>query len=151
MAREKAAAVATGPDELVLTADTTVALFIAAAFLVWAVLEGRLILAFIAVSVGITAWMTRRRAIEVQGEFETGFAGYDFSMGNTSLRSSMREAQRIEKQEEKERKAREKEAEREREIEEKVDELLEKISREGMDSLTRRERTFLERASRRRS
>ena len=43
----------------------------------------------------------------------------------------------------------EQERQREQEMEAELDRLLEKISREGMESLTRRERAFLEKASRR--
>ena len=40
-----------------------------------------------------------------------------------------------------------KEIERRIEMKEEVDRLLEKISREGMDSLSRKEKTFLDKAS----
>jgi|SoiMethySBSTD1v2_1073268.scaffolds.fasta_scaffold10590_5 stage IV sporulation protein FB len=86
-------------------------------------------------------------------EDEGGIFGYDFSRGYTSLeRTSPREkrkepfAQRLRAS------FRERTGRRRREetahMKERVDELLEKISREGMDSLTRREQKFLRKASR---
>jgi hypothetical protein len=134
-------------------------LVFAAGFLVWAFVAHRFILGLIAVFVGIQCVMTRRhaRALAAAGleedEEEGGFMGYDFSMGHTSLERSLgadrREAKKLERQETKERERREKEAARERRVEDEVDRLLEKISRDGIDSLTRKERAFLEKASRR--
>jgi hypothetical protein len=127
---------------------TTVALFAAGGMLVWAVLSSMLILAFIAVSVGWTAWMTRKQALLVahseMGLYE-GYASYE-----KNVAESHRLDRRLEKKAEKARERRRKEKEREREIDAKVDELLDKISREGMASLTRQEKSFLTKASQRR-
>ncbi len=86
------------------------------------------------------------------GEEEDFIFGYDFSRGYTSLeRTATRSRpqakpsflQRLKLRAHENRQAREAETRR------RVDALLEKISREGMASLSRRERKFLERASRR--
>jgi stage IV sporulation protein FB len=89
----------------------------------------------------------------VSPHFDDSFMGYDFSQGYTSL-------ERLEEEErqakpgtlerwklERERKRKEREEQQRRETERRVDELLDKVHREGMDSLTEAERRFLKRAS----
>ncbi|MEN8149844.1 MAG: site-2 protease family protein [Planctomycetota bacterium] len=124
---------------------TTIALFAAAGILVWAVLSSKLVLAFIAVFVGWSAWVNRRQALAI-AQSEMGlYEGY------SAFEASVAESTRLSKREEKERKRRETEAEKDREIEARMDELLEKISREGINSLTRKEQAFLTKASQRKS
>jgi len=128
---------------------TSVAFAFCVLMLVWAILARELILGLIAVFVAFDAWRTRRHAMAMSAtEPDEGFMGYDFSMGNTSLAKPSAEERREEKRAERERRRREREQEREREMEAEVDRILDKITREGMESLTRRERSFLERASR---
>ncbi|HVR73258.1 MAG TPA: site-2 protease family protein [Planctomycetota bacterium] len=87
------------------------------------------------------------------GEEEDGIFGYDFSRGYTSLeRTATRKAGRVtlvsalrEKFRER---ARIQKREKEDEIRRRVDELLAKIHDDGMESLDREERRFLEKASR---
>jgi Zn-dependent protease len=126
-------------------AVTTVALFAAAAMLVWGVLESNLFLAFIAVSVGISAWLTRKRALMIAAEFGQFEAFNGFRTAGYSVEPDRRAERELEKK----RKRREREKAKEREIERKVDDLLAKISEHGMGSLTRREKAFLNKASRR--
>jgi len=130
-------------------AVTTIALFAAAGMLVWGVLQSMLILAFIAVSVGLTAWMTRKRALAVAAEYDMGLGGEQMVGASRAFEASLTESRKIAREEEKERQRQEKEIEEESEIEARVDRLLAKISDTGLDSLTRRERAFLEKASRR--
>lgn len=78
--------------------------------------------------------------------------GYDFSRGYTSLeRTAVRERPKARPGilERLRMRSRENRRVREAELRRKVDGLLEKISREGLPSLTRRERRFLELASKR--
>jgi stage IV sporulation protein FB len=93
-----------------------------------------------------------RHRLQAGEEGEDYIFGYDFSRGYTSLertatrdrpkaRSPIRERLRS--------RAREHQKGREAEIRRRVDLLLEKISREGLGSLSRAERKFLERAARR--
>jgi Zn-dependent protease len=126
-------------------AVTTVAIAAAAVLLVWAVLESMLILAFIAVSVGISAYLTRKRAIAIGAEY----GGGDIFQGYRPVEYGVEPSRRAERELEKKRKQREKEKAKEREIDARVDELLAKISEHGMNSLTRREKAFLNKASRR--
>ena len=130
-------------------AVTTVALVAVGGFAIWAVAASNFLLLLIAVFVGYSALATRRQVKAVAEEMGTdGFLGYDFSMGHTSL-GNAKEDRAEEKRREKEAARRERERLREREMEEELDRLLEKISREGLPSLTRRERAFLDKASRR--
>jgi len=124
---------------------TTVALAAAAVMLIWAVLESMLILAFIAVFVGISAWMTRKRALAIAAEY----GGYELYGAGQSLQFEAQRSRRETREREKRQKLRERETEQERETEARVDELLEKISEHGLGSLTRREKMFLNKASRR--
>ena len=98
---------------------------------------------------------TKRVRRQVQGfgagaRDESEIPGYDFSMGNTTLsKENVGAARAKRKKEVLARKKARQQAREEREIEEQIDSLLDKISESGMDSLTRQERAFLEKASRR--
>jgi Zn-dependent protease len=86
------------------------------------------------------------------GEEDEGIFGYDFSRGYTSLeRTATRRGPRGSflraVRERRRARALAQKRERERLLKERVDMLLEKISREGMESLSRREQRFLSRAS----
>lgn len=88
----------------------------------------------------------------VHGEEEDGIFGYDFSRGYTSLeRTATRRAPRrsflTAVRERRRARALAHRRERDRLLRERVDHLLEKISREGMGSLSRAEQRFLARAS----
>jgi hypothetical protein len=136
-----------------ILATTTLSLVLSSAMLVLAIVFKSMILGLVAVLVGFSAWAARRSVLAIladEGGADAGFMGYDFSMGHTSLegRAAGRRS-REERLEEKARRRAEKEAEEEREIEEELDRLLEKIHREGMESLSKKERAFLDRASRR--
>ncbi len=88
---------------------------------------------------GIVCYLEKRRLQFTQEDL--GFAGYDFSKGYTGLDDEKEEpaAKRAEKAEER----------RERETAE-VDRILAKVSTEGMESLTLKERRVLKRATKRR-
>jgi Zn-dependent protease len=99
----------------------------------------------------IEARAARERLVH-GGEDEDGIFGYDFSRGYTSLeRTATRSAPRRSflgaVRERRRARALAQRREKERLLRERVDRLLEKISREGMGSLTRAEQRFLERAS----
>jgi hypothetical protein len=86
------------------------------------------------------------------GEEEDGVFGYDFSFGYTSLdRTATRERKRAPLLAGLRRRLRERDQEQKRRKEEllrsQLDQVLAKISRDGMESLSRQERRFLERAS----
>lgn len=136
-----------------LLATTTVSLVVATALLVLAIVFGNLLLGLVALYVGARAWVTRRRVMArlAEGiEEPDGFLGYDFSMGRTSLTESAgRLLGEEERRAERERRAREEAEEEDRRIDEELDRLLVKIHESGMESLSRRERAFLEKASRR--
>jgi stage IV sporulation protein FB len=131
---------------------TSISFVLVGVFIIWGFFSQSFTLVLIAAFVALNAWQVRRQVqgfAAVNGESE-GFAGYDFSQGQTSLDRGEQKADRARrKKEQKERKMARRKVREEREIEEQVDSLLEKISREGMESLTRQERAFLEKASRR--
>lgn len=85
--------------------------------------------------------------------FDESFLGYDFSQGYTSLERDdefepRRPVSPFERwKQQREEKRREKEVQERLEVERRVDELLDKVHREGMDSLSEAERRFLKRAS----
>jgi stage IV sporulation protein FB len=87
--------------------------------------------------------------------YDDSFMGYDFSQGYTSLERSSAEQSEPERrpgflQGWKERRRAEKErrlAEQEAQVEQQLDAILDKIHREGRESLTDAERRLLERAS----
>ena len=88
----------------------------------------------------------------IHGEEEDGIFGYDFSRGYTSLeRTATRRAPRkpflAGVRERRRARALAQQKERDRLLRERVDHLLEKISREGMASLSRAEQKFLAQAS----
>lgn len=93
-----------------------------------------------------------RMRLEYGEEDEEGFCGYDFSHGYTSLERTPQRERRpsfVQRMREKSRKrARVRKLQQERQMRERLDELLDKIHRESMESLTREEKRFLERASR---
>jgi len=117
-----------------------VGLVSAGAMAVFGIVFQQYLLFTIALFGGITCWIERQR-LAVQGE--RGFAGYDFSQGYLSMpgeddeparpgRAAQRRARQAEKDQA------------------ELDRLLAKIARDGMGSLTRRERRFLDRQSARR-
>lgn len=131
---------------------TTISFVFVGVLILWGFFAQNLTLVLIAAFVALNAWQVRR---QVQGygagaRDESEIPGYDFSMGNTTLSKENVGAARARRKKEllARKKARQK-AREEREIEEQIDSLLDKISESGMDSLTRQERTFLEKASRR--
>ena len=90
--------------------------------------------------------------IQLADQFDDSFLGYDFSQGYTSLeRAEQRAARRPGPlQRWRQRRAEEKRQREEQErieTERRVDELLDKVHREGMNSLTDAERRFLQKAS----
>jgi Zn-dependent protease len=130
----------------------TIGLVFAGVFGIWGLMNGELLLVMLGVFVGLEAYQARRNAryMAAEAAMDQSEFGYDFSMGHTSLgRSSGGEEAREERRQKKERARLKKKLEEDRRIEEGVDALLDKISREGIDSLSRKERTFLEEASRR--
>ena len=93
--------------------------------------------------------MKRQRFRTTAGEGQ-GFAGYDFSAGHTSFERAEENASRAQRKRAlKERKRARQKVREEQEVELQIDTLLDTISEEGLDSLTRQERAFLEKASRR--
>jgi Zn-dependent protease len=104
---------------------------------------------------GAISYFFAGRQVRMQlryGELDEGGPfGYDFSRGYTSLersaprdrRPSWRERRRAEK----ERRERERRLHEDEELRRRLDDLLAKIHDQGMDSLTREEQIFLERAS----
>ena len=104
---------------------------------------------------GVLHFSSARRIREqlMYGDIEEGGAfGYDFSQGYTSLEGSPSRAERRPswRERRRSRKARhseDRERRIDREVRARLDELLEKISREGIESLSRDERRFLENAS----
>jgi len=137
---------------------TSISFVLVGVLIIWGFFSHNFTLVLIAAFVALNAWQVRR---QVQGFTagagqEQGFAGYDFSAGHTSLGQADSLGQAEEKTSRAERKRALKERKRERrqareeqEVEMRIDSLLGKISKEGLDSLTRQERTFLEKASRR--
>jgi Zn-dependent protease len=110
---------------------------------------------FLLILCGLTYFMTARQIREqvMYGEMDDGGAfGYDFSRGYTSLENGdsgaePRPSWSERRREEKARRAEERESEKDREVRARLDELLEKISRDGMGSLSSDEKRFLEQAS----
>jgi len=127
---------------------TTVSIVLCAGMLVVAIAASNVMLGFISVFVGVTAYLTRRRTLAMATEFEAeeSWLGSSFTPGSASFQPSRKS--REERREERERKQREQEDRQRKEVDEHVDRLLDKISSEGMESLTGKEREFLERASR---
>ncbi len=105
---------------------------------------------------GYVTCMQQRQQIRMGMYDEGGEFGYDFSQGYTSFERSAERAGRSPSYWQR-RRARKEEARRQREIERleadrrAVDAILEKISREGMQSLTPRERRILQRETQRQS
>ncbi len=111
------------------------------------------------------AKMARMQLMHGEMEEEGGIFGYDFSQGYTSLEGGAgggaggggwgggggtgeRKPSFFEKRRaEKERKEQDRRVQEEHEMRRRLDELLEKISSEGMGSLSKEERKFLDRAS----
>ncbi len=109
--------------------------FLAFMVLIWAVIE--------------TERLNQRLRSGEDGDF---VFGYDFSRGYTSLERTAtrsRSQARLSFMQRLKLRAQENRQVRESETRRRVDAILEKISREGMTSLSRRERKFLDRASRR--
>ena len=132
---------------------TSISFVACAGIVVWGLAAGSLLLVLIGVFTAVGAIQTRRQVRMMAAEMEQDRRpfGYDFSMGHTSLeRSAKDEGAREEERRRKEREQERKQAEEDRRIEEGVDLLLDKISSDGIDSLSRKERAFLEKASRRR-
>lgn len=111
---------------------------------------------FLLILCGITYFMTARQIREqlMYGEMEdSGAFGYDFSRGYTSLDGGASSAERRpswreRRREEKARRDEERKREKDHEVRVRLDDLLEKISRDGIDSLSHDEKRFLEQASR---
>ena len=97
-------------------------------------------------------WRTRLGMLmQSAGESDSGFMGYDFSQGYTSLErddegdgDDTQVQPSISAREERRRK---REAEERAAAEQRLDELLDKVHKSGMDSLTEEERRFLQQAS----
>jgi hypothetical protein len=131
---------------------TTVSFVLCGVFVVWAVLAAHFLLFLIAVFLALNAWAVRRqvRAIVAEHELEQTTFGFDFSAGGPGGAETWQKVDRAAaRREEKEQKRKAREREEERQIDREVDRLLDKISREGMASLTRKEKAFLMKASRR--
>ena len=99
-------------------------------------------------------WRTRiGMLMQSGGESDSGFMGYDFSQGYTSLeRGGEDEAEGEETPVQpsvsaREERRRKREAEERAAAEQRLDELLDKVHKNGMDSLTDEERRFLQQAS----
>jgi hypothetical protein len=105
---------------------------------------------------GYITCMQQRHQIRMGMFDDGGEFGYDFSQGYTSLERSADQPDRTQSYWQR-RRARKEEARRQREVERleaerrAVDAILEKISREGMQSLTPRERRILQRETQRQS
>jgi stage IV sporulation protein FB len=90
------------------------------------------------------------RMMEGEGEFDSGYMGYDFSQGYTSLEKNLDDPDDTEVQAAvtaKEERRRQREAEERAAAEKRLDELLEKVHQHGMKSLSDEERRFLQTAS----
>jgi stage IV sporulation protein FB len=131
---------------------TTVSLVLMGLLAIWAIVASEFFLFLFAAFIGISAYSTRKqvRAIQAEYELERAAFGYDLFSGGSSSPADWQATDRAaERREEKERKRREREREEARRMDREVDRLLDKISRDGITSLSRKERAFLERASRR--
>lgn len=105
-----------------------------------------------ALMIGVYAyWHSEQLRLSLMNADEGGAFGYDFSRGHTSLDRTMPSRPERPKKpsflERRRLKKARKERERAVQIRARVDDLLEKISREGMQSLSPEERRFLEEAS----
>lgn len=110
-------------------------------------IKGESLMLGIAIFGYITCWQQRQMFKSGMFESENEF-GYDFSQGYTSLEKTAERVekkpswwQRYKQRREKARTA--KEQLRQEQHQQEVDRILEKIARDGMDSLTTRERTLL--------
>ncbi len=96
-------------------------------------------------------WKTRLSlAVQLDGGSDSGFMGYDFSQGYTSLEREEEEEEDTQVQptvSAREERRRQREAEERAAAEARLDELLEKVHKQGMESLTDEERRFLQQAS----
>ena len=96
-------------------------------------------------------WKTRLSiAVQLDGGSDSGFMGYDFSQGYTSLEREEEEEEDTQVQPTmtaREERRRQREAEERAAAEARLDELLEKVHKQGMESLTEEERRFLQQAS----
>ena len=141
-----------GWERAVLSA-TSIGIGIGVGAGVWAVLVNEVMLVLIAIFVVFGSWQTRRALREGALEGPQEFLGHDFSFGHTTLGDLDEERRRpgwIARWRENRRAAADAEREAERAANRsRVDALLEKISREGVGSLTAEEKSFLDRASRR--
>jgi Zn-dependent protease len=98
-----------------------------------------------------------RRMLEASEMMEDNPFGYDFSQGYTSLAKSAPKVKARQPgfwerwRRRRERIKRQRELDAQREEERRMDEILDKVHREGLDSLTDQERRFLHRASEKKS
>jgi len=97
-------------------------------------------------------WKTRLSlAVQLDSGSDSGFMGYDFSQGYTSLEKEAEEEEEDTQVQPtvstREDRRRQREAEERAAAEQRLDELLEKVHKQGMESLTEEERRFLQQAS----
>ncbi len=131
---------------------TTVSFVLVGVFIIWGFFSRDFTLILIAAFVAIQAWQTRRQVHGMAAR--AGVSSYEFETAETSYtrpqdRTAEKAARARRKKELLERKRQRRKAREDREIEQRIDGLLDKISDGGLDSLSRQERTFLEKASRR--
>jgi hypothetical protein len=117
---------------------TTSGMVVAGILAVVAISTSEMLLFAIALFGGITCWIEKRRIdVEGMGEFE----GYDFSRGYQGMPDA---------QPARAAKAAERRRKREQKEQAELERILDKIKTSGMGKLSRRERSFLERESKRR-
>ena len=138
--------------EQAVRTSTGIGMAVAVALGLWAVWTSNVLLVLIGLFVFLGAWQSRR-ALETGGlEEPQDFMGHDFSFGHATLRDLEKERRPgwlARWRERRRAKAESRRREEEAKLRPRVDALLEKISREGMGSLTEEERGFLKGASRR--